>query len=94
MIVASTEGTPRARIQVMTGAKADARMSAITTGIVTSVSCWMPQMMPAATATTTMIWIERMPSRPKPSAHRLHGARRASARRRRRLDAHAARVVR
>ena len=72
--VASTEGTPRRRIQRMTGAKAHARISAITRGIVTRVSCRMVKMMAATTVTTTMIWMARMPSLPNPSAQRLHGA--------------------
>ena len=65
---------PRRRIQIITGWNAHASISAITSGIVTSGSCWMPQMMPAATATTRMICSARTPSLPNPSAHRLHGA--------------------
>ena len=73
--VATSDGTPRRRIHPITGANAHARISAMTSGIVTRVSCWIANTMPATTTTTTMIWIARMPSLPKPSAHRLHGAR-------------------
>jgi len=72
--VASTDGMPRRRMKRITGANAHARISAITNGIVTRVSDWIAKKIPAATATTTMIWTARIPSLPKPSAHRLHGA--------------------
>ncbi len=73
--VARTDGTPRRRIQLITGLNAHARISAITSGMVTSVSDWIAKKIAASTTTTTMIWMARMPSLPKPSAHRLHGAR-------------------
>lgn len=73
--MARSGGTPLARIQRIAGQDAEARMSAMISGIVTIVSVRMSQMIAPVTTTTRMICRQRMARLPKASAHRLHGLR-------------------
>jgi hypothetical protein len=81
MAVASALGTPLRRIQRIAGAKADARMSAIVTGIITSVSWVIAKTRPATATTTMMPCSALVANRPKLSPQTdgvATGARRAS----------------
>ncbi len=71
--VASTAGMPLRRIHMVNGPNADAKISARTSGMMTSETCRIPQISPATSTTTMMICTARMAKRPKPSAHRLFG---------------------